>query len=264
MGRFLQPDSLIPDLYNPVSLDRYAYSRNNPINYNDPTGHMSSAFDDGNSSGCPARTCYIELIGSMNGNPPYSTGSLGPNAEESFTNDQPVNPDVSDKSRTVKSAGSTVKESAPSAAVTAIDGINQSLIGGLNQGAYWGKDEIFVWASYKVNNVGTKTFDALTVINTANTAVKVNNVSFKSSGSPFCSNTCVYSSGGEYTINNSTTSKMNFYIPKESTTTASLIPSEFPYNPTNAFRYYESVKITVIISERSTGKLYPFAIKVIK
>jgi RHS repeat-associated protein len=37
--RFLQPDSLIPDLANPQSLNRYAYVRNNAVNFNDPTGH---------------------------------------------------------------------------------------------------------------------------------------------------------------------------------------------------------------------------------
>ncbi|MFZ3080680.1 MAG: RHS repeat-associated core domain-containing protein [Bellilinea sp.] len=44
--QFNQPDSLIPDPYNPLDWDRYAYSRNNPIRYNDPTGHwVETAFD---------------------------------------------------------------------------------------------------------------------------------------------------------------------------------------------------------------------------
>jgi RHS repeat-associated protein len=46
IGRFLQPDSIVPEIFNPLGLDRYQYSRNNPINYNDPTGHMSRE-DDG-------------------------------------------------------------------------------------------------------------------------------------------------------------------------------------------------------------------------
>jgi hypothetical protein len=39
LNRWCQPDSIIPDTGNPQSLDRYAYSFNNPIKYVDPTGH---------------------------------------------------------------------------------------------------------------------------------------------------------------------------------------------------------------------------------
>ncbi len=39
LGRFVQPDSMIPDDFNPQSYDRYAYSLNNPLKYVDPDGH---------------------------------------------------------------------------------------------------------------------------------------------------------------------------------------------------------------------------------
>ncbi|MHC1730421.1 MAG: RHS repeat-associated core domain-containing protein [Bacteroidales bacterium] len=39
LGRFLQADVIVPDPYNVLDWDRYSYSRNNPIKYNDPTGH---------------------------------------------------------------------------------------------------------------------------------------------------------------------------------------------------------------------------------
>ena len=39
LGRFLQPDSLIPDPANPQAWNRYSYVANNPVNLNDPTGH---------------------------------------------------------------------------------------------------------------------------------------------------------------------------------------------------------------------------------
>ncbi|HLG18299.1 MAG TPA: RHS repeat-associated core domain-containing protein [Bdellovibrionota bacterium] len=39
MFKFTTPDSVVPDLTNPQSLNRYAYVRNNPLKYVDPSGH---------------------------------------------------------------------------------------------------------------------------------------------------------------------------------------------------------------------------------
>jgi hypothetical protein len=40
INRFIQPDSLIPDLSNPKAFNRYSYVKNSPVNFNDPTGHI--------------------------------------------------------------------------------------------------------------------------------------------------------------------------------------------------------------------------------
>jgi len=40
LGRFIQPDTIIPDLSNPQSYNRYSYCVNNPLRYTDPTGHQ--------------------------------------------------------------------------------------------------------------------------------------------------------------------------------------------------------------------------------
>jgi pyocin large subunit-like protein len=36
---FTQPDTLLPDPYDPQALNRYSYALNNPLRYNDPSGH---------------------------------------------------------------------------------------------------------------------------------------------------------------------------------------------------------------------------------
>jgi RHS repeat-associated protein len=46
IGRFVQPDPLIPDSGNPQDLNRYSYALNNPLKYRDPTGHwVETAWD---------------------------------------------------------------------------------------------------------------------------------------------------------------------------------------------------------------------------
>ncbi|WP_200896779.1 RHS repeat domain-containing protein [Methanosarcina sp. 2.H.A.1B.4] len=37
---FVQPDTLLPDPYNPQALNRYSYALNNPVKYTDPSGHI--------------------------------------------------------------------------------------------------------------------------------------------------------------------------------------------------------------------------------
>jgi len=41
LGRFLQADTLVPNPGNPQSLNRYAYTLNNPLRYTDPSGHYT-------------------------------------------------------------------------------------------------------------------------------------------------------------------------------------------------------------------------------
>jgi RHS repeat-associated protein len=50
LNHFTQPDSIVPDPYNSQDWDRYAYARNNPIRYSDPSGH------------CVWDGCVIEAI----------------------------------------------------------------------------------------------------------------------------------------------------------------------------------------------------------
>ena len=39
LKRFISPDTIVPDLSNPQALNRFSYTLNNPVKYNDPSGH---------------------------------------------------------------------------------------------------------------------------------------------------------------------------------------------------------------------------------
>ena len=39
IGRFISPDTIVPQPYNPQSLNRYSYILDNPLIYTDPSGH---------------------------------------------------------------------------------------------------------------------------------------------------------------------------------------------------------------------------------
>ncbi len=39
IGRFISADTVVPEAGNPQALNRYSYVVNNPMRYNDPTGH---------------------------------------------------------------------------------------------------------------------------------------------------------------------------------------------------------------------------------
>jgi RHS repeat-associated protein len=54
---FIQPDTIVPDLNDPATLNRYAYALNNPINYNDPSGHCVS--------GAVADTIFCVFVAAM-------------------------------------------------------------------------------------------------------------------------------------------------------------------------------------------------------
>lgn len=51
LGRFIQPDTIIPSVDDPQSLNRYSYVGNNPINFIDPSGHMRT--DGGSGKAAP-------------------------------------------------------------------------------------------------------------------------------------------------------------------------------------------------------------------
>ncbi|MCC6958160.1 MAG: RHS repeat-associated core domain-containing protein [Anaerolineales bacterium] len=59
LGRFAQADSIVPlASQGAQAWDRYAYANNNPVRYNDPSGHCTG---DPNDKQNPDRACWIKL-----------------------------------------------------------------------------------------------------------------------------------------------------------------------------------------------------------
>ncbi len=62
INRFIQSDTIIPNLANPQSLNRYSYVLNNPILFNDPTGHDAYSTCGGNTSCMSYVNQHTDLI----------------------------------------------------------------------------------------------------------------------------------------------------------------------------------------------------------
>ena len=60
LGRFISADTVVPNPGNPQDLNRYAYVRNNPLKYRDPTGHyiFDEDYPDPTSAYYPVKHAY--------------------------------------------------------------------------------------------------------------------------------------------------------------------------------------------------------------
>ncbi len=65
LGRFIQPDSIVPDVGSSQSLNRYSYVLNNPLKYIDPTGHVPQGMNWNGPSGWRASDYWDKGRGYM-------------------------------------------------------------------------------------------------------------------------------------------------------------------------------------------------------
>ncbi len=52
LNQFIQPDTIVPDPYQPMDWNKYLYVRDNPINYTDPSGHNPLTANRCQQQGC--------------------------------------------------------------------------------------------------------------------------------------------------------------------------------------------------------------------
>ena len=66
IGRFVQPDSMLPDIYDVQQLNRYVYVKNNPLKYTDPSGNCATGIMvDTMVCGVGAGASYVVVGGAV-------------------------------------------------------------------------------------------------------------------------------------------------------------------------------------------------------
>ena len=56
LGKFIQPDSIVPDPGRAIGFNRYSYVNNNPVNFTDPSGHIMEGEYGYDGCDCPDKS----------------------------------------------------------------------------------------------------------------------------------------------------------------------------------------------------------------
>ncbi len=67
LGRFTQPDPVVPEPGDPQSWNRYSYVRNNPVNRVDPTGNEDLEDDEASSTSEASPDGSVSLVSEVVG-----------------------------------------------------------------------------------------------------------------------------------------------------------------------------------------------------
>jgi RHS repeat-associated protein len=63
LGRFAESDTIIPNPGDPAAWDRFAYGRNNPVRYTDPSGHYATCDDRKCTEAAPIFHFKVSFVG---------------------------------------------------------------------------------------------------------------------------------------------------------------------------------------------------------
>jgi len=178
LGRFIQPDSIVPGVGDSQGWNRYSYVRNSPIRFSDPDGHeakdrcdyyggvnchtpstpISIPISKGSkwSSSNVSTTSAQEVSGSL----PYTQISYGTQAEES-------------------GCGNCGMEPEGSGWTTAFGLINDALIGDLNNRAAKDLNRIYVRVNFVKNPDSSIHIPSLSIENGSNGQISIMTCFFK-------------------------------------------------------------------------------------
>jgi RHS repeat-associated protein len=78
LAHFVQPDSLVPDPTNPLTLNRYLYGNGDPLDGRDPTGHAIATGDCQDDPGCAPQGDLIAPAHAPRDEPPRGQQACSP------------------------------------------------------------------------------------------------------------------------------------------------------------------------------------------
>jgi RHS repeat-associated protein len=87
LGRFIQADSVIPNVYQPQGLNHYSYVINNPLRYVDPTGYYYDEGDEGDEGESVSASEDSESTSSDNEGDGTATSMNSDQSERSVTDE---------------------------------------------------------------------------------------------------------------------------------------------------------------------------------
>jgi RHS repeat-associated protein len=281
LGRFIQPDTLIPGAGNPQAWNRYSYVVNSPVMFRDPSGHR--ACGDGEAIDCDGKahntgkivkpvnrgkdrsgpvynqngvdSGYTTVpLGGVPATQPYSTANYG---------------DIDNSCASQCSMEPEMKNGDPSGPVSLV---NDILAAGLNAKAIYDDHVISVYAAYLQTPSGIQINSIYINNNNGGRPVSVLSVDFstRERTSPPCSTgACLYKGdGAPYgVVPRPSIHHEGDYIglgvagpglaPMGLTTRIPLVPSGNPYNPNNSFAWYTETTINVKLAYTDTGSAWP-------
>jgi RHS repeat-associated protein len=244
LNHFTQPDSIIPQAQGVQAWDRYAYSNNNPVRFNDPSGHM---LDSGGGTSCNDKIekcsiTYTILVGAHNDIPPYVPG-----ANDSTCYDCPS------EGQFKTPAKYSIPDLANELATAIRDYESRN-----------GKPAIFTFFTYDESSDGTINAESLTIFNKSNRDISVQIVQFNAKPEVCQDSSCMNMTLGTQTYgvnhpvyNTPTASPPGLgVIPERSFSTISLTPSGYPGNQTNTWTQSYDVTLVVMLSSFNTSEYY--------
>ena len=274
LSRFTSPDSIIPEPGSVIGYNRYAYVNNNPVRYSDPNGH-SIALDDTNDGtlvrynkygnakvityGNNVKQKFLDSLHYLPSAPgidyvePNLLGTWAENGYDSHSYGARTYVISPDSNTDVPASGTD----GASVAVGAINLAADAAVMGQQSWIMNNRNDIFVYINVFSMSNGRIAYNSLTIRNTTNMTLSVDNVMFEVRGDGYhCEKVCT-PNNYNYIINENPVYTMDDKI-----TRGYVLPNQTAVIPLtssvkDSFYKDTSVSIWVLLREVRLDDKYP-------